>query len=172
MTTRRRGIEPRSAQRITVMAVTGALLMAGVALANTAGGADATSSVQVIRTTRTLETPSPTPDAVRSQTPDTGLTAPGQTARPLDPSAQPEEPSPTPGRMAPAPKSTLSDRGGESGKPKSDAGAPKDDGSGEADDHETVKPPVRDEDDEEGSDSDVPKTNDDDSERKVQRQGE
>lgn len=175
MTTRRRGIEPRSAQRITVIAVTCALLMAGVALANTAGGADTTSSVQVIRTARALETPSPTPNAARPQAPGPGLLAPGQTARPLDPPTPPEEPAPTPGRVAPAPTSAPQDQGGRSGKPKPRAEVPKDPRGDDADGHETVKPPVRDEDDEDDSDPDAPKTNEnapDESKGKVQRRRE
>jgi len=178
MTTRRRAIEPQTAQRLTVLAVTGALLVAGVALANTAGGSDNTASMQVIRTERVLETASPTAEPVSSTTPGTGLFTPGQTARPLDPPTPPAEPAAVPDRVAPAQKSTPPVRGGKTAKPekpKPDAEAPKDSDGDDHDDHETVKPPVRDEDDDDDSDSDAPKTNDgksDGSERQVRRQGE
>lgn len=175
MTTRHRGIGPRSAQRITVVAVTGALLLTGVALANTAGGSDTVSSVQAIRTERILETAVPTAGAVTSPTPHIGLLTPGQTARPLNPATPPQGSAPTPGRVTSAPKNAAPDRAGKPGRPKPVAEAPKDRDGDDDDGHETVKPPVRDEDEDDDSDSRTPEVNDDtsdESERKVRRQRE
>lgn len=171
MTTERRPTDPQTAQRLTVLAVTGALLVTGAVLANTAGGSGTVSPVLAIHTERVLEATAPADGTVPSPTP--GLSAPGQTALPLDIPTVAEEPATTRGGSAPSQKNSRPARdrkATKSEKPKRDAEKPEDRDRKESDDHETIRPPVRDEDD-----SDAPKIKNGKSDRpepKVAPQGE